>query len=172
MLLTDYHRARNQKNMAEHGFPLYAERWFPGIHSNIGGGYQQHGLSDRALQWMAARAEENGLKVKNLAEVQFSLDRPFAPDPTEKIGNSQTWVYRLATALLVKAPSLLGLRSVYPKEDQPLAKHIRWTGGYVRPIGAQEDVSAVLEKMRDDSGYPPKFSPVQPVSTSDQQAKK
>lgn len=26
--------------------------WFPGVHSNIGGGYQEHGLSDAALLWM------------------------------------------------------------------------------------------------------------------------
>lgn len=29
--------------------------WFPGAHSNVGGGYLQHGLSDAALLWMASR---------------------------------------------------------------------------------------------------------------------
>ena len=31
--------------------------WFPGAHSNIGGGYPEHGLSDVALAWMAAQVE-------------------------------------------------------------------------------------------------------------------
>ncbi len=29
--------------------------WFPGVHANIGGGYDEHGLSDVALAWMAAQ---------------------------------------------------------------------------------------------------------------------
>lgn len=31
--------------------------WFPGVHSNVGGGYEEHGLSDVALAWMAAQVE-------------------------------------------------------------------------------------------------------------------
>jgi uncharacterized protein (DUF2235 family) len=171
MALTEYHHARNRESMADpkRGFPLYAERWFPGVHSNVGGGYQQHGLSDYALQWMAARAEENGLKLKNLADVRFARDRPFAPDPTEKIEISQTWSYRLATTLLVKVPRLLGFKAVYPTKDQPLAEHIRWSGDYVRPIGAQEDVSAVTEKIGVDPDYCPTNvpAPIKSAAPSD-----
>ncbi len=32
--------------------------WFPGVHSNIGGGYDSTGLSDVALAWMIARVQE------------------------------------------------------------------------------------------------------------------
>jgi uncharacterized protein (DUF2235 family) len=43
--------------------------WFPGVHANIGGGYQSAGLSDQALVWMIARVtEETGLKF-NAAEL-------------------------------------------------------------------------------------------------------
>ncbi len=35
--------------------------WFPGVHSNIGGGYVDRGLSDRTLLWMAIKAYESGL---------------------------------------------------------------------------------------------------------------
>lgn len=31
--------------------------WFAGVHSNVGGGYSEHGLSDVTLSWMAARLE-------------------------------------------------------------------------------------------------------------------
>jgi uncharacterized protein (DUF2235 family) len=31
--------------------------WFPGVHSNVGGGYEEHGLSDVALAWMAGQVD-------------------------------------------------------------------------------------------------------------------
>jgi uncharacterized protein (DUF2235 family) len=31
--------------------------WFAGVHSNVGGGYDEHGLSDVALAWMAGQIE-------------------------------------------------------------------------------------------------------------------
>ncbi|MEU0795236.1 DUF2235 domain-containing protein [Amycolatopsis sp. NPDC005961] len=35
--------------------------WFTGAHSDVGGGYQEHDLSDIALRWLANRAERCGL---------------------------------------------------------------------------------------------------------------
>jgi uncharacterized protein (DUF2235 family) len=35
--------------------------WFPGVHSNVGGGYPRTGLSDIAFDWMMARAAHHGL---------------------------------------------------------------------------------------------------------------
>lgn len=32
--------------------------WFPGVHSNVGGGYDDRGLSDLALAWMMAEVQE------------------------------------------------------------------------------------------------------------------
>jgi uncharacterized protein (DUF2235 family) len=37
------------------------QRWFAGVHSNIGGGYADTGLSDIALSWLAKKAGEAGL---------------------------------------------------------------------------------------------------------------
>jgi len=39
------------------------QRWFAGVHSNIGGGYKEHGLSDYAFRWMADRAVECDLAL-------------------------------------------------------------------------------------------------------------
>ena len=36
--------------------------WFAGVHSNIGGGYRNCGLSDIALAWLAGRAAAHGLE--------------------------------------------------------------------------------------------------------------
>ncbi|OQP62561.1 hypothetical protein A3860_28125 [Niastella vici] len=37
------------------------QRWFAGVHSNIGGGYADTGLSDIALQWLSVQAHKTGL---------------------------------------------------------------------------------------------------------------
>jgi uncharacterized protein (DUF2235 family) len=37
------------------------QRWFAGVHSNVGGGYEDTGLSDIALSWLAAKANSIGL---------------------------------------------------------------------------------------------------------------
>lgn len=36
--------------------------WFPGVHSNVGGGYVDTGLADRAFLWMLGRAYAHGLR--------------------------------------------------------------------------------------------------------------
>jgi uncharacterized protein (DUF2235 family) len=38
--------------------------WFPGVHSDVGGGYADSALSDLALDWMQTRAESAGLHFK------------------------------------------------------------------------------------------------------------
>lgn len=37
--------------------------WFPGAHSNVGGGYVDAGLSDLALKWMVENAARQGLQI-------------------------------------------------------------------------------------------------------------
>jgi uncharacterized protein (DUF2235 family) len=37
--------------------------WFPGAHSDVGGGYEERGLGDLTLRWMLDRAVELGLGV-------------------------------------------------------------------------------------------------------------
>jgi uncharacterized protein (DUF2235 family) len=37
--------------------------WFPGVHSNVGGGYAGDGLANAALQWMISGAMQAGLEV-------------------------------------------------------------------------------------------------------------
>jgi hypothetical protein len=74
--------------------------------------------------------------------------------------------YRLATALLVKLPTLFGLKSVYPTRDQLLARYVDWIGDYLRPIRTQADVSALMEKQKVDPDYNPRNVPLAPTSAS------
>ncbi len=45
--------------------------WFPGGHSDVGGGYPQSQLSDITLSWMMHKAEEYGLKFSAPDEAQY-----------------------------------------------------------------------------------------------------
>ncbi|WP_327114617.1 DUF2235 domain-containing protein [Nocardia sp. NBC_01730] len=53
------------------GFERVKQVWFPGVHSDIGGGYVECGLSDITLQWMVEEAESVGLAFdrKRLAKL-------------------------------------------------------------------------------------------------------
>jgi uncharacterized protein (DUF2235 family) len=63
------------------------QRWFPGVHCNIGGGYDDKGLSDGALHWMIEKAAGAGL--------EFNKDSlsSIHPDALGKLRNSYTPTY-------------------------------------------------------------------------------
>lgn len=64
------------------------QRWFAGVHSNIGGGYADCGLSDIALNWLMEKAKEAGLCYFNPSKI------PVKSDPANgKIVNSYTPLY-------------------------------------------------------------------------------
>ncbi len=37
--------------------------WFPGMHTDVGGGYKEHELSDIPLNWLCRKAVSNGLRI-------------------------------------------------------------------------------------------------------------
>jgi hypothetical protein len=63
------------------------QNWFPGVHSNVGGGYPESGLSDIALIWMIARTQAlTGLSFDNGAirrALKPNIDGDI-PDSAEK----------------------------------------------------------------------------------------
>jgi uncharacterized protein (DUF2235 family) len=126
------HEKRNKESMKEHGYLRYEQKWFPGVHSDVGGGYKQTGLSDCALSWMAECAARHGFNA-DLKRIADRHGRSFAPDPKQPISKSQTPLYQLATFAFVKLPSLLKINSVYPKGDYALVKNITLKGDYIRP---------------------------------------
>ncbi|WP_428331622.1 DUF2235 domain-containing protein [Mucilaginibacter sp.] len=64
--------------------------WFPGAHSNVGGGYRDTALSDATLEWMIGKAEGAGLAFNK------PLPADIKPDiPTGLIRNSLSIWWRL-----------------------------------------------------------------------------
>lgn len=39
------------------------QMWFPGVHSNVGGGYPKDGMANVALKWMVTNSQTHGLEV-------------------------------------------------------------------------------------------------------------
>ncbi len=63
--------------------------WFCGVHSDIGGGYAEHQLSDIALEWMLNHAESEGLRI-------FPKNRlPLAPDVNGRMHDSREGIGKL-----------------------------------------------------------------------------
>ncbi|MEU9592349.1 DUF2235 domain-containing protein [Streptomyces sp. NPDC048193] len=82
--------------------------WFAGVHCDVGGGYQETGLSDITLLWMVDQARRHGLQFDADA---LSTDGPRVMQPREDTGFrvrpdgsgplhvSRTGMYRLAEPL-------------------------------------------------------------------------
>jgi len=54
--------------------PDVVEKWFVGVHSDIGGGYAENSLSDISLLWMAEEAQKFGLSLDENTLSQTSPD--------------------------------------------------------------------------------------------------
>lgn len=69
--------------LGENGHTDIQERAFPGVHADVGGGYEDSkGLADIALHWMVAEAESQGLSV------DWSVYPECAPDPKATLHDS------------------------------------------------------------------------------------
>lgn len=48
--------------------------WFPGVHSDVGGGYRERHHSDVALKWMVDQATGRGLLIKEDSAYEYQTD--------------------------------------------------------------------------------------------------
>jgi hypothetical protein len=108
--------------------------WFPGVHCDVGGGYNAAGLSDEALYWMMEKAEKCGL-VFRAESRHFGLNN--APDPFSRLHDSYSLTFRVIDFILRKfkgeprvysddpkycpdlSPSALILRHFSTKQEWP-----------------------------------------------------
>lgn len=65
------------------------QRWFAGVHTNVGGGYEHDGLANCSLHWMKEKAVTLGLGVD---EEFLRFYKPWFGD---ELRDSMTWFYRL-----------------------------------------------------------------------------
>lgn len=114
------------------------QTWFCGVHSDVGGGYPETGLSDIALQWMMEKAVASGLKIHDEAVQAFS--RP--GNPLGTLHDSRTGMYRLGRP----HPRTIGMAA--SRKEQPTA-----TSAVVDPT--QSVHASVLARWDGDKSYRP-----------------
>ncbi|MBT9395050.1 DUF2235 domain-containing protein [Hymenobacter sp. NST-14] len=68
---------------------ILEQRWFAGVHTNVGGGYEHDGLANCTLHWIKEKAVALGLGVD---EQFLKFYRPWFGD---ELRDSMTWFYRL-----------------------------------------------------------------------------
>ncbi len=95
--------------LPENSPQILEQVWFPGVHSNIGGGYRKDGLANISLHWLVDKAEEQGLE----------FDREFLahykPWHGHELRDSMSIMYRVLVPKLRKIGSTSrGNESVHP----------------------------------------------------------
>jgi uncharacterized protein (DUF2235 family) len=92
--------------------------WFPGVHSNVGGGYPQSGLSDLALDWLLEKSKQCGLGFD-----EDYLTRNIHPDSTDTLYDSKTGIFRLLPDFQRKVKvSPFSNESIHPSVDERMQK--------------------------------------------------
>ena len=96
--------------------------WFPGVHSNVGGGYPDTGLSDIALEWMIREAEKAGMEFRPRMIEQLRPDhRGVLYDSMKGIFRRLRSEPRSVPALVEKnVPAKIHPSAVRRREDPPI----------------------------------------------------
>jgi hypothetical protein len=64
------------------------QRWFVGVHSDVGGGYKETGLGDICYDWMVGSAIKVGLIVPSKRVYEDDPSLQFKPDPLSTLHDS------------------------------------------------------------------------------------
>ncbi|GAA4509228.1 DUF2235 domain-containing protein [Hymenobacter ginsengisoli] len=125
-LAIDEQRRPFQPSLWENPGPeqVLEQRWFAGVHTNVGGGYEHDGLANCTLHWMKNKAVAQGLGVD---EEFLRFYKPWFGD---ELRNSMTWFYRLLGRYL--RPIGAGQHS-YEVVDESVERRRRHTPVAYRP---------------------------------------
>lgn len=106
------------------------QAWFAGVHCNVGGGYQDAGLSEAALIWMAARIEAlTGLEFDAAALQQATAG---ADIDGSVINSSKGWIIdRIFPHIrVVLSPNAIEHRAFYNRPNpnwENIGERVHWT---------------------------------------------
>lgn len=85
--------APDEQRLADEASGRVQQVWFPGVHSDVGGGYARCGFSDTTLLWMVTQARERGLVFdERLLEMYLGCGKPAF------LHDSMTSMYRTMNA--------------------------------------------------------------------------
>ena len=93
--------------------PSLEQRWFAGVHSNVGGGLENDGLANCALRWIVEEAEAAGLGVRD-EYLRFFREYPQSAVAPKSAG------FRVADTLLRPIRGFNGVRNLNAREGLTL----------------------------------------------------
>jgi len=115
-----------------HGGQFLSQRWFAGVHSNVGGGYVDDGLANLTFQWIRKHAEELGLALDDAFADRYrgyAQDRQYRSDslfyrlwdamPGRRGRGARALVGRPDSANLTIDPSVIWRIQTDPAEPDP-----------------------------------------------------
>ena len=92
--------------------------WFAGVHSDVGGWYDERGLANTSLHWML-----NHAKVKDLKFDQAELEKRI-PNPHDELHNSFKGIWRIRGTHVRKIPQGSKVHSsVFKRKKRPSNKY-------------------------------------------------
>ena len=126
----------------------YQEKWFPGVHSSIGGGGDRRGLSDLALQWALTGARQSGLVLDPDGLSRVYEFKPNYKDPLECANEPSFFYHAMNWVGKDRKPGpksihevSMGARRRWMESPQKLG-----TSGEYRP-GTLKDVTEALKAL-------------------------
>jgi len=138
----------NHKN-----FEHVEQVWFAGVHSNVGGGYENTGLSDVALQWMLSRIEAKKLGLQMVADWKTKV----TPDPFGTLYESRTAAYEWSRfSPMIRVINQRRLRLAGPARTCGLPRH-------AIPLGEMVHWSA-LARWRKSEEPDSSLDPYRPIN--------
>jgi T6SS, Phospholipase effector Tle1-like, catalytic domain len=113
--------------------------WFPGVHCDVGGGYGETGLSDRALEWMIEEAEASACGLRFRSDIK----RQLAPDPLGIVHDSCSGIFKALktkprpTPSIPSGQAILDVSTVIRNANPPLLQGDYWPTTTL-PTGASQ----------------------------------
>lgn len=127
---------------------MIEQRWFPGAHANIGGGYRSDLLAQRPLSWIQNNAGKHGLNFRSTVRLS---DEDLDFQPTDSYSQFLNGTWKLITA---------GNRFYRKLMADPIMKQARQdsvdpTTGWVHTVNERIDESVFNRCLKSRDGYCP-----------------
>ncbi len=104
-----------QKRSSANGRQTLKQRWFAGVHTNVGGGYVNDGLANTALRWLLTEARGQGLGI------DWEYLKHYDPNPYGRLYKSDKLHWRVIQTLTLRNGK--GVRKLSESEPAGLAIH-------------------------------------------------
>lgn len=132
-------RARLVELTGGNRVPRVKQVWFPGVHTDVGGGYRETGLSDFTLKWMSNEALDAGLLIYRDAAVAVQGNASDVLHDSTKGGFGR--FYRTSTrSLKTEIDRPLIHQSVIDRSNDPALSYDPWLLNHASYLEGEYDL--------------------------------